>query len=234
MEHLASFVNEKKKALIEKVIDKQTEVNKLLTNAPFRRELDKYFFVYGLCLLVITSWLVGAYPGTHFLTFIRVMTPLQVFYRTFVLYEHKSLFYLTDFCYYSTSAFLYFITFDTTNDALFRMVYVHANGSQAVAVWAFNTQFIVHNPNNLTGMFIHAIPFVATNLIKWKLIPEEAHLPLEERIWPTMSEDEDWLQYIYYMLIIPIAFYLAWLLCYTIFTIYLCGDYVKRNGMKTM
>ena len=153
------------------------EVSKLLYNAPFKRQLDKYFFVYGLCLLLITSWLAGAYPGTHFMTFITIVTPIHIIYRTFVLFNHKSQFFLTDFCYYSTTAFLYFINCNPKSEILFRMCYVHSNGALAVSIYAFNTQFIVHNPNNLTGMFIHAIPFVTTNLIKWKLIPDEANLP---------------------------------------------------------
>ena len=72
------------------------------------------------------------------------------------------------------------------------MCYVHSNGALAVAIMAFNTQFIVHNPNNLTGMFIHAIPFVTTNVIRWKLIPAEASLPEDQRIWPTLTHEESW------------------------------------------
>ena len=183
---------------------------------------------------MMTAWLAGAYPDTHFLTFITIMTPLHVIYRSFILYEHKSIFFLTDFCYYSTTAFLYFINFDPKNETLFRMCYVHANGSLAVAIFAFNTQFIVHNPNNLTGMFIHAIPFVTTNLIRWKLIPAESHLPEDERIWPSLSCDETWTSYLYFMFLVPVCFYLAWLAFYVAFTMILCNDYIKRNGMITM
>ena len=74
------FVRGSKKAVKEKVMDQRKELNKLLSNAPFRRQLDKYFFVYGLCLLLIESWLVGAYPGTYFMTFNTVMTPIHIFF----------------------------------------------------------------------------------------------------------------------------------------------------------
>ena len=36
------------------------------------------------------------------------------------------------------------------------------------------------------------------------------------------------------MLLVPVCFYFAWLLYYVTFTIILCGDYVRRNGMATM
>ena len=36
------------------------------------------------------------------------------------------------------------------------------------------------------------------------------------------------------MFIVPVCFYLAWLVCYALFTMILCGDYVRRNGMATM
>ena len=133
------FVRGSKKAVKEKVMDQRKELNKLLSNAPFRRQLDKYFFVYGLCLLLIESWLVGAYPGTYFMTFNTVMCPIHIFYRIFVLYEYKSLYYLTDFCYYSTLVLFYFINFDPKNETLLRMCYVHSNGALAMAIWAFNT-----------------------------------------------------------------------------------------------
>ena len=132
-------MNESKKAILSMVEAQQIEVSKLLYNAPFKRQLDKYFFVYGLSLLLITSWLAGAYPGTHFITFISILTPLQVFYRTFVLFNHKSQFFLVDFCYFSTAAFLYFVNCDPTNETLFRMSYVHSNGALAVSIYAFNT-----------------------------------------------------------------------------------------------
>ena len=36
------------------------------------------------------------------------------------------------------------------------------------------------------------------------------------------------------MFLVPVCFYLAWLLYYITFTIILCGDYIRRNGLATM
>ena len=83
-------------------------------------------------------------------------------------------------------------------------------------------------------MFIHAIPFVTTNLIRWKFIPAEAHLQEAERIWPSLNYGESWASYWYYMFLVPICFYFAWLAYYICFTMVLWGDYIKRNRMSTM
>ena len=60
-------------------------------------------------------------------------------------------------------------------------------------------------------------------------MPEEAHLPEEERYFCTISEDLNWGQYGYWMMGVPLFVYWAWLSAYLIVIFYFCSDYIRRN-----
>ena len=79
------------------------------------------------------------------------------------------------------------------------MVYMQTNGPLAVAIYTFRCTFAIHKPDMITSVIIHILPFVTTNLIRWQLIPEEAHLPEESRQFCTITEASDitWEQYAY-------------------------------------
>ena len=185
---------------------------------------------------MILSFLLGKYPKTHFLTFVSVLLPVHFIIRVFYNVSKRQGFFLTDFCYFANAALFVFIHFTPKNETLFRMVYIHANGPLAAAIFVFRCTFAIHKPDMLTGVLIHVVPFVATNLIRWQLIPEEAHLPEDERFFCSLTDPSDlnWSNYFYQMVAVPMMAYWCWLTAHGILVFYIYWDYIYETKQSTM
>lgn len=185
---------------------------------------------------MVLSFLLGKYPSTHFITFVSILLPVHFVIRVVYNVSKKWGFFLTDFCYFANAALFVFIYLSPKNETLFRMVYVQANGPLAQAIYLFRCTFAIHKPDMLTGVLIHVIPFVTTNLIRWSLIPNEAHLPEEERYFCTITEssDIDWAQYFHWMVAVPMLTYWCWLAAHGVLVFYVCWDYIQETNQFTM
>ena len=226
---LCYYMHTKQKDITDRFQKWYKKIEMLVFDAPFRRQFDKYGMVYGLNFLIVFAFLLGKYPRTHFITFISILIPVHLVVRVICNYFKKKMFILIDFCYFGNLAFFLFLYFAPKNETLFRLVYMQTNGPMAVAIGLFRSTFAIHKPDMLTSVFTHVIPYVTTNLIRWQLMPEEAHLPEEERYFCTISEDISWGQYGYWMMGVPLFVYWAWLSAYLIVIFYFCSDYIRRN-----
>lgn len=129
-----------------------------MKGAPFVRFVDKLSFIFGVLLLILTTFLLGRFPNTHYYTFHIVTVISLVIFR---LYNYKQKgwhYYLFDFCYYANSLMLYFLLWAPKSDILFKLFFIYGHGPFALAIAAFKNSMIFHKIDNLTSLAIHLIP----------------------------------------------------------------------------
>jgi hypothetical protein len=143
--------------------------------------VDKIYFVLGIVMSWMFSYLLGRYPRTHFITFFTCLITPLVAWRWFRYYNIGMHYYLIDLCYFSTALILYNIWFDPYNEVLMRIGYLLSHGSLAVSILAFRNSLVFHDMDCMTSMGIHSAPMIITHHIRWSLIPEEANWPTEAR-----------------------------------------------------
>lgn len=152
-----------------------------MNRAPIVRFMDKIFFIVGVLLVIATTYMLGRYPNTHYFKFHVYTVSSLVAIRLFNYRMKKWHYYLFDFCYFANTLIIYFLLADPTNDILFRVFFVYANGPFGLAIPAFKNSMIFHKLDNLTSIAIHIIPLVTSWNLRWTTIPYESTLPLHER-----------------------------------------------------
>jgi hypothetical protein len=136
------------------------------------RLIDKISFIFGVLLLIATTFLLGRHPHTYYYFHHIVVVIFLVVIRLFHYKKMRWHYYLFDFCYFANALIIYYLAFDPKNEILFKICFVFANGPFGLAIAAFRNSMIFHKLDNLTSIAIHLIPLVTLYNIKWYTIPE--------------------------------------------------------------
>ena len=157
-----------------------------------KAKTDEWLFLLFVYFLVLFITLLIAYPKTLFMKLVSFILPVQIVFRHFYygFYDpNKKIFFCTDLCYFATYYMIYFINNDPKNEELFRTIFVLGNGVLAVSLFAFGNVLLLHDHDSMASFAIHCFPMVICLAIRWYIIPSEAHLPEEERIFLTITEE---------------------------------------------
>lgn len=96
--------------------------------------------------------------------------------------------FLIDFCYLINFIVLYYINFEHKNEQLFRISFILAAGPACLSMVAFQDKLVFHKLENLTNLAVHCMPVVILAHIRWVVIPSQATLPADERMFPMEIE----------------------------------------------
>lgn len=129
-----------------------------MKGAPFVRFVDKISFIFGVLLLIITTFMLGRYPNTHYYAFHVFTISCLVVCRLYSYKQKGWHYYLFDFCYYGNSLMMYFLLFAPKSDIFFKVFFVYAHGPFGLAIAAFKNSMIFHKIDHLTSIAIHMIP----------------------------------------------------------------------------
>jgi len=185
-------------------------LQKYIKSAPFTRSKDKATFIFGVLLVIFTSFIMGRFPHTHYYDFFLIVQLLLIFSKWAY---YKSLgwhYYCTDFCYAANFIIFVFIKFFPKNDILFKMCFLYGNGMLGTSIAAFRNQMVFHKYDNLTSLALHAMPLLCVWNIRWSTIPYEATLPESERRFGNLDTSFSFMKFFVY----PFAFYLGWACSY--------------------
>lgn len=159
--------HDKKTILTKRFTKKKKVIERYIRGAPFVRFIDKISFIFGVLLLIATTFLLGRYPNTHYYSFHVVTITALVIFRLYNYKKKRWHYYLFDFCYFANSIIMYFLLFDPKNEILFKVFFVYANGPFGIAIAAFKNSLIFHKIDNLTSIAIHIIPLVTAWNLRW-------------------------------------------------------------------
>ena len=154
--------------------------------------------------------------------------------HVYYIFFCKCGFYLTDFCYLSVYMMLYLINFAPNNETLLRLCFLSANGAMAVSVYLFKNSLALHRIDSLASLWIHLIPLIVTNHMRWKLAHREAFLPESERVFATIKEDITWAEWRTIMLYYPFLIYLAWSCFNGSIQFLFCAGYIERTKQNSL
>lgn len=138
-------------------------------------------------MIIAFSFIMGRFPNDGVYTFTSIMLPLLIATR----YVHYILvgwhMYLVDFCYFANALMLYFIWFKPKNEVLMTSFYLYATGPLAIGIVAFRNSLVYHKIDFLTSLAIHAVPLIMAHHVRWYTIPTQAHLPIEQQKFSTIT-----------------------------------------------
>ena len=158
-----------------------------------KQNRDEWTFLIVLYAVFSLIYLMLVHPKTHFLTFFRVVMPAQLVFRHIYyifLDPQKKAFFLTDLCYFVTYMLLYWITYGHQDEEMLRNMFVLGNGVLAVSLFAFGNELVFHEIDNMASFAIHCFPMLISIVIRWYVIPAEAELPAEERMFCQITQEE--------------------------------------------
>lgn len=131
------------------------------------REIDKWFFVAGVTVTMLSSYIMGAFPHDIYYQWHSVIVPFYVVIRI-IYYKQKGLhYYLFDFCYWANFVILIFLNFYPKNLDLLMCSYFWAMGPFAASIGAMRNSMIFHKIDNLTSLVIHAMPMMSMFNLRW-------------------------------------------------------------------
>ena len=59
----------------------------------------------------------------------------------------------------------------STNEQLFKMVFLYSNGCLGIAIAAFRNSLVFHRIDYITSLAIHVVPMLTSVRIRWYIIP---------------------------------------------------------------
>lgn len=87
-------------------------LDRYMKTAPFARLVDKLTFIFGVAVVMITTFAIGKWPNNYYYIWHMFIVNSLVLYRIKMYYELKQHYYLFDFCYFAnilmTSFFVYY------------------------------------------------------------------------------------------------------------------------------
>lgn len=149
--------------------------------APFWRTADKFAYLFGSTIIIAFTYFLGAYPNDYLYSF-TVPLLLGLIASRYVHYIlvgwHM---YLVDFCYFANFLMIYYLVFDSKNEALMTSVYLYATGPLAIGIFAFRNSLVYHKIDFLTSLAIHSVPLLTVYNFRWVTIPTQSELAEDER-----------------------------------------------------
>jgi len=166
------MLKDEKKVFIKRIDRHKSKVEKMMHTAPFWRLADKLSFVIGVFIIVSYSFVLGRFPNDLCYIYIQMLMPVLLVLRWLHYYHMGWHYYISDFCYFANMLILYYLTFDSKNDQLFKICFLYSQGALAAAIKAFRNSLVFHKIDMLTSLAIHAIPMTIMWHIRWFTIPD--------------------------------------------------------------
>ena len=225
---------ERKNRLQAALNARQEEIAFKMSRVPMLKLVDKIYFMAGVSVSWLFSYLMGKHPRDYFLLLFTFLMPVLVFWR-WVRYSKIGMhYYLIDLCYFTSALTIYFIWYVPFDERVFRTFFLMANGCVAFSLALFANKMVFHDPDCVTSIGIHGAPMIISYVIRWHLIPEEANWPAERRQFTTISTNLSITDYLLQMVIYPYIFYGIWLSFYFFVTFKISAEKIKKNDYKTL
>jgi hypothetical protein len=187
---------------------------------------DKCVYTFGVCNVILTTYLIGAFPQYVYLW----QTPKMFFYiaKRFVAFkaahEHYLLF---DFCYFANGLSLAYCWFLYDSATAFQVLFLVANGPLAWAVLTFNNSMIFHSAPHMASVFIHTSPMILSFCFRWSETPFTVC-----ESWPECDEPATAPLTMLYNA--HVLFYLWWAALYYVVVCVVLDDRAKQKANRTL
>jgi len=198
-------------------------------------EVDKQWFILGVSNSWVTAYVMGAWPKYYYLFYTPKVLSL-IFLRLVKFYTKKQHFLLWDFCYWANFLCIFYCWFRPESPALFRTVFMCANGPLAWSVLAFNHAMIFHSYAHVTSVVVHFSPLLLTYGLRWYAAPVGSGLlgSREFRICDTDAASCAEVSSFELVGGALLRFYLWWLCLYYMWIFVALGSYIERHSYQTL
>jgi hypothetical protein len=233
---VSTSIKSEREFITKQFIKRKKVIERYMNHAPLVRFMDKVFFIFGVLLVIITTFLLGRRPNDIYYTYHVIVIISLVAIRLINYRIKKWHYYLFDFCYFANALIVYFLMIDPKNDILFKVFFVYANGPFGLAIPAFKNSMIFHKIDNLTSIAIHIIPLATSWNLRWTTLAYEKTLKEEDRYFLTLPEDDQNLDFNFFnkMFLIPFALYLLWALLYYVKVFIVSSKKIADRNYETM
>jgi hypothetical protein len=220
-----------RRAALNRVVKKQYhEIEEKMQYAPFWRTADKFAYLFGSTIIIAFTYFLGAYPNDYLYSF-TVPLLLGLIASRYVHYIlvgwHM---YLVDFCYFANFLMIYYLVFDSKNEALMTSVYLYATGPLAIGIVAFRNSLVYHKIDFLTSLAIHSVPLLTVYNFRWVTIPTQSGLAEDERRFNNITpfSNLEWNEYLNLMIYNPCKFYITWFVIYGLINFVIAAESIRR------
>lgn len=136
-----------------------------------QRKRDEFFFFVGVGNLMISSWLIGAFPWLYWIYHSFKMILLLSF-RVYNFTEKKLQFWLFEYCYIVNYwLLLYYLLCLVQScpwqETIFRVAFTCCVGPLALSIAAFRNSLVFHSSSQTIILAIHFSPNVAMWGMRW-------------------------------------------------------------------
>ena len=160
--------------LLEAILD---EVDTYMLETPEEMSWNSTVYAFNLSMLIIFTYLMGAYPDDHFYTFNAVLIPFMMGARTIKFYRDGHLFYYLDLCYFATYVVWLFIVVFPKSEWFYNMSLILSFGLISVSIIAFM------NPLDLADdcvpIIYHLVPQLLLYNVKCVTMVNQKDLPVD-------------------------------------------------------
>lgn len=189
-----------------------------MKSEPFLRAKDKFSFLVGVLLLMLTEYLFISYPSYLYVAYTIILVPLLM-WRFITYHQQKHHYFLLDFCYFANLLTLLWLYKWPHNLALFKVTFALTSGPLLMAVVAWSNSLVFHDIDRITSLFIHLYPPLVFYAERWHG-PSPSH-------FSSLSHSFDTSQ-LKFSLWIPLVFYILWQAFY-----FLKTEVLDRSKFKT-
>ena len=204
---------------------------------------DRVHYLYGGYIFLIVPFLAGAYPETHFWTFILIWGIFSILFRTvyYLSCDRKGRWpMLFDFCYVAFFLFNHTIWFRNKDPEALATIFVISFGPLAMSSTMFDNRLIFHRTEFMAGMVLHGIPPIAMILLKHWIIPgyELNNTPQEDRFFVEFPKVEEMTSEEFWRIVVynPFWWWVVWFVPYYICQVILPIEKLSSNpnGLLTL
>jgi len=196
-------------------------------------EVDKQWFMIGVTNLVLSAYILGAFPNLYYLFFTPKVLSLIVL-RLVKFYKKKQHFLLWDFCYWANFLCIFYCWVMPTSPRLFRTVFMCANGPLAWSVLAFNHAMIFHSYAHMTSVVVHVSPLLLSYGLRWYAAPVGDTLGASHFLVCDTPEGCSTHSGMELIGVALVQFYLWWLVLYYVWIFGALGSYIERHSYQTL
>jgi len=198
-------------------------------------EVDKQWFIIGVTNIMFSVYILGAFPNLYYLFFTPKVLSL-IIVRLVKFYRKKQHFLLWDFCYWANFLCIFYCWVMPKSPAVFRTVFMCANGPLAWSVLAFNHAMIFHSYAHMTSVVVHVSPLLLSYGLRWYAAPVSETSIGATHFLVCDGDAESCLDVSFQTLLFGTMarFYLWWLILYYIWIFVALGSYIERNSYQTL
>ena len=156
----------------------QQKLQSLIQNEPFLHFVDKFSFVCGVLLLILTVHMLSSHQTLFHYYYLLIILPLLVA-RYFIYKKNKWQYFMIDFCYFVqclTIVLICIIFFSKDENGkvdkeivspLLQVVFVFSHGPLLMAIPMWRNSLVFHDLDRMTSCCIHIFPALVAYCIRW-------------------------------------------------------------------